>query len=241
MSPIETEAAPPRGGKPLGEVDALQAKHEAEFKILVPSIAEALEQAIVMQSLSFSVTSCGSAPSYDMSPSTQELPGEPSQEMPLSAQQSSSPPRSVIYNCVTQPPVKLITYVKRIADFTFISPATLVVAVILMERLLDLRRDISLTDLNVHKLFLTATRVASKVIDLKALNNANFSKVCGVSNEHLNDLECAFLMDLEFNVFVSAKQFFGCVCKFSEPTQQVLRKKFSNSSLRSSAAASSTR
>lgn len=223
-----------RGVKPLGEVDALNAKHEADFKVLVPSIAEALQQMIVLAGMM-------RANRGNDDSQSEEPQGESNSDgclrLPHPHQQAA---RFLKYNLAAVPSVQLSTYVKRISEYTFISPATLVASAILLERMLEMHlTQLALTELNVHKLFLTAVRIASKMVDLKALNNANFAKVVGVSNEHLNDLECSFLMDLEFNVFISAKQFFSCVCKFHEPTQQVLRRKASNSSFGGSTAASS--
>jgi hypothetical protein len=246
-------------GRIVPEADALQAKHEPEFRVLVPSIAEALEQAVIIQSFSLSdsaQTIPVGAPTAEANSSPMDggvqtcdsvaelaetqLPGEPSAPFaPADAKTPPPPPAlqrppqrwSTIYNSVVPPPVKLITYIRRVADFTYISPAILVAAVILIDRMQETHTEFLLTELNIHKLFLVAVRVASKTIDLKALNNGNFAKVGGVSNEHLNDLECAFLMDLGFNVFVSAKQFFSCVVKFSWPAQAVLRKKVSGGSL----------
>ena len=221
MSPTETEPASFTGigsaRRPVAEVDALNNKHEAEFRVLVPSIGEALESALMMQ----------------------RPPNSPEEGTGIGCRLSDISAPFATYNTVVPSSLGIQTYVKRIAEYTFLSPATLVVAVILMERMLDKHQpQLALTRRNVHKLFLVSARVASKMIDLKALNNANFAKVGGISNQHLNDMEAKFLMDLEFDVFVTAKEFFTFVCKFSEPA--ALMKCFQQGFEKSNASASGT-
>eukprot|EP00658_Telonema_sp_P-2_P002961 TRINITY_DN11090_c0_g2_i2.p1 TRINITY_DN11090_c0_g2~~TRINITY_DN11090_c0_g2_i2.p1 ORF type:complete len:103 (-),score=25.36 TRINITY_DN11090_c0_g2_i2:551-859(-) len=55
--------------------------------------------------------------------------------------------------------------------------------------------------------FFGAVRVASKVVDLRSLNNKNFAAVGGVGNRHLNELEDAFLKYIKFDLFLAPPEF----------------------------------
>jgi hypothetical protein len=98
--------------------------------------------------------------------------------------------------------------VHRLAEYTYISPATLVAALIFLDRLCVRHNALLVTQLNVFKLFFVAVRVASKVVDLRTLNNKNFAAVGGISNRHLNDLEAKFLIDMRFDLYIQPREFF---------------------------------
>ena len=115
--------------------------------------------------------------------------------------------RFAIYETNSVPGIQLDDYVHRIAEYTYISPASMLAALIFLDRLCDKYPSLLLTDKNVFKLFFAAVRVASKVVDLRSLNNKNFSSVGGVGNKHLNDIEETFLKQLRFDLFLAPQEF----------------------------------
>jgi hypothetical protein len=117
-------------------------------------------------------------------------------------------PRYAQYETNTVPGIQIEDYVHRLAEYTYISPATLVASLIFLDRLCVRHSSLLVTHLNVFKLFFVAVRVASKVVDLRTLNNKNFAAVGGISNRHLNDLEAKFLIDMRFDLYIQPREFF---------------------------------
>jgi hypothetical protein len=115
--------------------------------------------------------------------------------------------RFAIYETNNVPGIQLDDYVHRIAEYTYISPASMLAAAIFLDRLCEKYPSLLLTERNIFKLFFVAVRVSSKVVDLRSLNNKNFASVGGVSNKHLNDLEETFLKHLRFDLFLSPTEF----------------------------------
>jgi len=119
----------------------------------------------------------------------------------------SVPARYNLYDTSSVPTIAMEDYVQRIADNAFMSPASLIVAMIFVDRVLARHSDLSLTELNVYKLFFVACRIASKVVEVRTLSNKNFAPIGGVDLRHLNDLEAKFLIDIRFDVYVQPKEF----------------------------------
>jgi hypothetical protein len=165
-----------RSGRQLSELEILQDKHDSEFRLIVPVVADSLSYAI-----------------------------EQHAEMARSMQRDE---KYAQYETNSVPNIQIEDYVHRIAEYTYISPATLVAALIYLDRLTLRHPSLLFTLLNIFKLFFVAVRVASKVVDLRTLNNKNFASVGGISNRHLNDLEAKFLIDIRFDLYVSAREFF---------------------------------
>ena len=115
--------------------------------------------------------------------------------------------RFAVYETNSVPGIQLDDYVHRIAEYTYISPASMLAAVIFLDRLCERYSNMLLTEKNIFKLFFVAVRVSSKVVDLRSLNNKNFASVGGVGIKHLNDLEEAFLKHLRFDLFLSPTEF----------------------------------
>lgn len=115
--------------------------------------------------------------------------------------------RFAIYETNNVPGIQLDDYVHRIAEYTYISPASMLAAAIFLDRLCEKYPSLLLTERNIFKLFFVSVRVSSKVVDLRSLNNKNFASVGGVSNKHLNDLEETFLKHLRFDLFLAPTEF----------------------------------
>ena len=199
-SPYERETnVRSQSGRQLGEIEILQRKHLPEFEQLVPSITEALYDTLQAHKSSAHVSGTDTSES-----------------------RASLKP----FETSVTPQIKLSQYVWRIAEYTYTSPSTLLIALIYVNRILD-SQQACLSVMNVYKLFFIAVRIASKVNDLRTLNNKNFAGVGGISNEQLNELEALFVTLLDFNVFVSPPEFFQCANKVlnldtSLSTQQLL-------------------
>lgn len=140
--------------------------------------------------------------------------------------------RFAIYETNNVPGIQLDDYVHRIAEYTYISPASMLAAAIFLDRLCEKYPSLLLTERNIFKLFFVSVRVSSKVVDLRSLNNKNFASVGGVSNKHLNDLEETFLKHLRFDLFLSPTEFLEYGRRMHPPNlhSQVPRHLLSNQS-----------
>jgi hypothetical protein len=125
--------------------------------------------------------------------------------------------RFAVYETNSVPGIQLDDYVHRIAEYTYISPASMLAAAIFLDRLCERYSNMLLTEKNIFKLFFVAVRVSSKVVDLRSLNNKNFASVGGVGIKHLNDLEEAFLKHLRFDLFLSPIEFGEYVRRLQPP------------------------
>jgi hypothetical protein len=113
--------------------------------------------------------------------------------------------RYVAYDTSAVPQIQIDDYVQRIAECTYISPATMLGALVTMDRLLGRHPTLMLSALNIFKIFFVAVRIASKVIDIRTLNNRNFASVGGTSLRHLNEMECRMLCDLQFDLYIAPR------------------------------------
>lgn len=194
-SPYERETnRTNRGGtRQLTELEILQEKHDPEFKQIIPSVADSISACL-------------------------------NQHADLVRQENvTRDDRFAIYETTALPSIQVEDYVHRIAEYTYISPSSMVSALILLDRLTQRFPSLYFTQLNIYKLFFVAVRVASKVVDLRTLNNKNFASVGGVSNRHLNDLEARFVIDLHFDVLITPGEFHQFAAKLQPISPSVPR------------------
>ena len=165
-------------GRQLDEIEILQRKYIAEFRQLVPIIACALNS-VIAKHAGLARTLSNMAPDD----------------------------RYSIYETNAVPGIYIEDYVAQLANKTCTSPSTLLAALVFLDRLTSRHPTLLLTQLNIFKLFFVAVRVASKVVDLRTLNNRNFAHVGGIQCRHLNDLEAKFLIDIRFDLYLPPREF----------------------------------
>ena len=157
--------------KDKNELDFLLDKYQPEFEQVVPSLCNALNAVIVSHTLA-------------------------SRRKSVMSEES----RFTSYDTSTVPDIQLESYIWRICDYTYISPTSLLMACIYIDRLI--LEGLILSHLNVFKLFFTSVRVASKVHELRSLSNKNFAVVGGISTEQMNQLETLFMRDFKWRLWV---------------------------------------
>eukprot|EP01060_Flectonema_neradi_P002453 TRINITY_DN11512_c3_g1_i1.p1 TRINITY_DN11512_c3_g1~~TRINITY_DN11512_c3_g1_i1.p1 ORF type:complete len:286 (+),score=34.16 TRINITY_DN11512_c3_g1_i1:103-960(+) len=157
--------------KDKNELDFLLDKYQPEFEQIVPSLCDALNAVIVSHTLA-------------------------SRRKSVMSEES----RFTSYDTSTVPDIQLENYIWRICDYTYISPTSLLMACIYIDRLI--LEGLILSHLNVFKLFFTSVRVASKVHELRSLSNKNFAVVGGISTEQMNQLETLFMRDFKWRLWV---------------------------------------
>lgn len=94
----------------------------------------------------------------------------------------------------------------RIQQYASCSNECFILALIYIDRLIQ-RNNFLLTELNVHRVVITAILLAAKFFDDAYYNNAYYSKVGGVLVSEMNGLEVDFLFRINFSLHVSPEEF----------------------------------
>lgn len=94
----------------------------------------------------------------------------------------------------------------RIHKYAQCSNECFILALIYIDRLIQ-RNNFLLTELNVHRVVITAILLAAKFFDDAYYNNAYYSKVGGVLVSEMNGLEVDFLFRINFSLHVTPELF----------------------------------
>eukprot|EP01061_Rhynchopus_euleeides_P002775 TRINITY_DN12133_c0_g3_i1.p1 TRINITY_DN12133_c0_g3~~TRINITY_DN12133_c0_g3_i1.p1 ORF type:complete len:292 (+),score=51.54 TRINITY_DN12133_c0_g3_i1:247-1122(+) len=173
------------------ELDYLLDKYQPEFEQIVPSLCDALNAVIVSHTLA-------------------------SRRRSVMSEEN----RFISYDTSTVPEIQLEDYMWRICDYTYISPTTLLMACIYIDRLIG--EGLILSQLNVFKLFFTSVRVASKVHELRSLSNKNFAVVGGVTTDQMNQLESLFMRDFKWKLWVEHDTFVQYCQRLAPPGEETV-------------------
>lgn len=168
-------------GKDKNELEMLLEKFQPEFEQMVPALCDALNAVIVAHTLA-------------------------SRRKSVVAGRDKAQQRFADYETSAVPEISLEDYLWRIVDYCYISPTSLVLACILIDKLIQ-DHGLMLSQLNIFKLFFTSVRVASKVHELRSLSNKNFAVVGGVTAAQLNALESTFVGVFNWELWVSHETF----------------------------------
>lgn len=96
--------------------------------------------------------------------------------------------------------------VERIIKYTLVSPSVLLIACLYLDRLLLVYPSLRLHSHNIHLLYLTSVRTASKVFDTRTISNHSFATVGFVDSGLLSDLETIFVQQLKFHLYVPPQE-----------------------------------
>jgi hypothetical protein len=111
-----------------------------------------------------------------------------------------------IYTSRKLPQISVNDYIVRIAKYMKIEDSTLILALIYIDRI-SRKRKIFVNEYNVYRLFFMSVVVATKYNEDKHYSNTYYAKIGGVELEQLNQMECEFVMSINFDLFVEAKVF----------------------------------
>lgn len=100
----------------------------------------------------------------------------------------------------------LLPFSDSIHKYGSCSNECFVLALIYIDRLIQ-RSNFFLTDLNVHRVVITAILLAAKFFDDAYYNNAYYAKVGGVLVSEMNGLEVDFLFRINFSLHVTTDLF----------------------------------
>jgi len=94
----------------------------------------------------------------------------------------------------------------RVHKYASCSNECFILALIYIDRLIQ-RNNFLLTELNVHRVVITAILLAAKFFDDAYYNNAYYAKVGGVLVSEMNGLEVDFLFRINFSLHVTPEVF----------------------------------
>lgn len=118
----------------------------------------------------------------------------------------SDPGQVTKFHALKAPGIGIQAYLERIHKYASCSNECFILALIYIDRLI-LQNNFLLTELNVHRVVITAILLAAKFFDDAYYNNAYYSKVGGVLVSEMNGLEVDFLFRINFSLHVTPELF----------------------------------
>jgi hypothetical protein len=111
------------------------------------------------------------------------------------------------FHSVRAPSMSIIAYLERIKKYFYSSDECFVIALVYIDRIGKMSPSMTLCELNVHRLVVTAVMVAAKFHDDIYYSNKYYGKVAGLGIKEMNALEATMLKMLDFKVFVSPEEY----------------------------------
>ena len=108
--------------------------------------------------------------------------------------------KKLIFNAKDLPKISLGDFIYRIVYYSKMEDATLISAIIILDRFCK-KQKIILTEFNVHKLLFVSVLIAIKSYEDKYFTNKFYAKICGIQTEVLNKLEYEFICSLDFQIY----------------------------------------
>uniref|UniRef100_A0A7S1GM66 Cyclin n=1 Tax=Cyclophora tenuis TaxID=216820 RepID=A0A7S1GM66_CYCTE len=118
----------------------------------------------------------------------------------------SDPGQVTKFHALKAPGIGILQYLERIHKYASCSNECFILALIYIDRLIQ-RNNFLLTELNVHRVVITAILLAAKFFDDAYYNNAYYAKVGGVLVSEMNGLEVDFLFRINFSLHVTPELF----------------------------------
>jgi len=118
----------------------------------------------------------------------------------------SDPGQLTKFHALKAPGIGVEAYLDRVHKYASCSNECFILALIYIDRLIE-RNNFLLTELNVHRVVITAILLAAKFFDDAYYNNAYYAKVGGVLVSELNGLEVDFLFRINFSLHVQPDVF----------------------------------
>lgn len=125
----------------------------------------------------------------------------------LGMQNSSEGCGAPCFLSATEPMISMTDYLERLARFFQCSKECFVLALVYIDRLLQMNSNVWLCPLNLHRLTVTALMVAVKFADDTFYSNAYYAKVGGLPLREMNHLEATLLRMLHFRLHVMPWEF----------------------------------
>jgi hypothetical protein len=104
------------------------------------------------------------------------------------------------------PSISIQNFLERLTKYSKIESNTLILILIYIDRFCDANK-IRLNYFNIHKLILASMLVSIKYNEDDYFSNKFYAKVGGVSKNEIDTLEYAFLILIDFKLYVSEELF----------------------------------
>lgn len=114
------------------------------------------------------------------------------------------------FDALSEPKISLPAYFERIRHYSQATPETILCAVVLIRRISKFT-GLPLTNLNSHRLLVSAVMVFAKFYDDEIDSNARWARIAGVKKVEINNLEVEFLNRCQFDLRVSPEDFHDIV------------------------------
>ena len=112
----------------------------------------------------------------------------------------------ICFNSNSLPNITLYEYIIRIQKYSFIEKSTLILSLIYIDRFCKLGK-IMLTYYNIHRIIFAALLLAIKYNEDRFFENEYYSKIAGIQNDELKNIEYNFFCICDFNMYVSDEIF----------------------------------
>lgn len=104
------------------------------------------------------------------------------------------------------PPLTMVDYVNRLRTYFFCSDTCFLVALIYIDRLIQMHPRIKVCQLSAHRLFFTAAVIAVKYNEDTYYSNDYYARVGGLRLQEVNKLEKHFLQLLNWKLLVQPEE-----------------------------------
>lgn len=113
------------------------------------------------------------------------------------------------FSLETMPVISIDKFYDRILRYTGCSSEALIMSCILIDRLHAYCPKLPVYSLTIHKLILTATLIAAKLVDDEHRNNERYAKIGGIEIQEMNNLELKFLSSTNFDLLCGHSKYKG--------------------------------
>ena len=126
-----------------------------------------------------------------------------------------------IFDSKTVARISIHDYLQRLYKYFDCSDSCYIISFIYIDRIISLNPGFMITRLNIHKLILISLILAVKYNDDQYGDNSYYSKVGGIIDQELNELENGMLDLLQFNLFIDVNEYFQYLRKIKLCTQGI--------------------
>ena len=113
---------------------------------------------------------------------------------------------NAIFYLVEAPKINIYDFLLNIEKFTRVDTNVIICALIYIDRICN-KREMNITKNNIHLLLSTAILISAKFNQDNFCNNFIYSQISGIPTKRLCMQESAFLEIIEYNLYISKKQF----------------------------------
>ena len=114
--------------------------------------------------------------------------------------------KKMVFSADSIPSISLEDYLIRIQTYSNLEKNTLIISLILIDRLCQLS-DLTLTYYNIHRILFTSILLSIKYNEDSFYDNKFYAEIAGIKLKELNTLEYTFTSMINFNFFINKEIF----------------------------------